>query len=122
MEPKPDDWRPMSQKDFKRMLETEAAEATFRWLRHRDHVIDEIHWPDREREGRKGQRLGAKTVDPTFHEDGQQVGVDILELHESERHARQNAEMGRVAGRLEQELGHPCVRSIQATRSRSAGT
>jgi hypothetical protein len=76
----------------------------FGWLRDRGHVIEQIRWPDREREGRKGQVTSAKTVDLTFQEDGREVGVDIIELHESARHARQYAEMGRIVGQMEQEL------------------
>ncbi len=95
----------MSLRDFKRRLEDLAAEELFKWLRDRGHTIDEIHWPDREREGRKGQSEdGAKTVDITFTEDGRPVAVDIVELHESADHARQHAEMGRIVGHLEQEL------------------
>jgi hypothetical protein len=94
----------MSQRDFKQMLESDAAEAMFAWLRDRRRVIDDIHWPDREREGRKSQAEGRKTVDLRFNEDGREVAVDIIELHESERHGRQNAEMARIAGRLELEL------------------
>jgi hypothetical protein len=101
----------MSQKDFKQMLETEAAEVMFGWLRERGHVTSEIRWPDREREGRKGQKVGEKTVDLSFREDGHIVGVDILELYESENHARQHAEMGRIAAHLERELG-PRLREL----------
>jgi hypothetical protein len=111
MAPRSDDWQPMSQKDFKRMLETEAADVMFGWRRDRGHEIDEIRWPDREREGRKGQKLGEKTVDLIFREDGHEVGVDILELHESENHARQHAEMGRIAAQLEREIG-PRLRAL----------
>jgi hypothetical protein len=100
----PSDDRPPPLKHFKRNLETEAAESMFAWLRYCGHLIEEIRWPDREREGRKGQITGAKTVDLTFREDGREVGVDIIELHESAHHARQYAEMGRIVGQMEQEL------------------
>src|SRR5258708_19512277 len=103
MQPPSDD-RPPPLKHFKRNLETEAAESMFNWLRDRGHVIEEIRWPDREREGRKGQVTRAKTVDLTFQEDGREVGFDIIELHESARHARQNAEMARIAAKMQQHL------------------
>ncbi len=90
------------------MLEDLAAEELFAWLRDRGHVIDGTRWPDREREGRKGEsEVGAKTVDLTFNEDGRPVAVDIVELHESARHARQHAEMDRIVGQLERELRAP---------------
>lgn len=100
------------------MLEDLAAEVLFKWLRQRGHSIDEIQWPDREREGRKGRRQedGAKTVDLTFAEDGRPVGVDIVELHESAEHARQHAEMGRIVGHLEQEL-RPRIRELNPGNS-----
>jgi hypothetical protein len=101
----------VSEKDFKQWLETHAAETLFAWLRARGRRIDDVHWPDREREGRKGQPPGVKTVDLTFTEDGRSVGVDIIELHESERHGRQYAEMGRLVGLLEKEL-RPLVRAL----------
>ena len=94
------------------MLENEAAETLFAWLRARGRVIDEICWPDRERHGRKGQAAsGTKTVDLTFHEDGRLVAVDILELYVSERDARQSAEMGRIGYELEQAL-RPQLREL----------
>lgn len=106
----PDDRHPITEKEFKRLLEDQASQELFELLRARGHVIDEIRWPDREREGHKSE-VGAKTVDLTFREDGSPVGVDIIELHESEQHARQGAEMGRIIYELEQEL-RPHIRAL----------
>jgi hypothetical protein len=59
---------------------------------------------------------GEKTVDLMFEEDGREVGVDIIEMHESERHGRQNAETARIVGRLERELG-PRIRELNPTNT-----
>lgn len=62
--------------------------------------------------GREGlPSRGAKTVDLTFQQDGHVVGVDIIELHESDRHARQHVEMGRIVNDLQLELA-PLVREL----------
>jgi hypothetical protein len=111
-----EDRRPMSQTDFKRWLETEAAAAMFAWLRRRGRLIDHIRWPDREREGRPVHTKGEKTVDLVFNEDAREVGVDIIEMHESERHGRQNAEMTRIVGRLEREMA-PRLRELNPTNT-----
>jgi hypothetical protein len=101
-----DDRRWMSQDEIKRVLEDLAASEMFMWLRRRGHSVDGIEWPDRDRKGRKGYPgEGAKTLDLTFQEDGHLVAVDILELHESAKHARQYAGMDRIVRELEQELG-----------------
>src|SRR5438045_7751749 len=97
--------RPMSEAEFKTMLEDLAAEELFRLLGTRGHVIDGVQWPDRERRGVKGSKgNGEKTVDLTFREDGHLVAVDVIELHVSRRHARQSVEMSRIVYDLEREL------------------
>jgi hypothetical protein len=101
-----------SESEVKEILEDLAAAALFDLLRDRGHAITEVRWPDRERRGAKGGAVsGAKTPDLTFREDGRLVGVDIMELYESARHARQNSEMGRMVGRLEDEL-RPMIREL----------
>jgi hypothetical protein len=94
----------VSLKDFKRMLETEAAEGLVAWLRAQGQSVEDVRWPDREREGRPAGERGTKTIDLTFRLDDRAVGVEITELHESSKHARQHALMGSVAGDLEREL------------------
>jgi hypothetical protein len=107
-----DEKRSVTEAEFKAMLEDLAADGLFTLLRDRGHVIDEVRWPDRERRGMKGSQLsGAKTVDLTFLQDGHLVGVDVIELHESENHARQHVEMGRAVNDLQLELS-PRVRQL----------
>jgi len=103
--------RPISQAEFKALLEDGAASDLFAWLRGRGRRIEDIHWPDRGRRGRKGKGDDGKTVDLTFLEDGRPVGVDIVELHESADHARQNAEMTRIVGEIERDL-RPQLREL----------
>ncbi len=96
----------MTEAEFKAMVEDLAANGLFALLRGRGHMIEEVQWPDRERRGVKGSQLSrGKTVDLTFLQDGRLVGVDIIELHESESHARQHVEMGRLVNDLQLDLG-----------------
>jgi|GEM_PF-6908692 len=111
-------WQPMSTEDFKLFLETHAAAALLAWLREQRHVVEDIHLPDIERRGRRSQEPG-KTVDLTFKEDGRLVAVEIMELHESERHARQNAEMSNIARQLESWIG-PRLRELKPGHSAAA--
>jgi hypothetical protein len=110
--------RPMSTEDFKLFLESHAAAALLAWLRDQGHVIEDVHLPDIERKGRRSQHAG-KTVDLTFKEDGGLVAVEIMELHESERHARQNAEVSNIARQLESWIG-PRLRELKPGHSAAA--
>lgn len=92
--------------EFKALLEDLAAQGLFTLLRGRGHLIEDVRWPDRERQRVKGSQIsGAKTPDLTFLQDGQPVGVDIIELHESRGHKRQRVEMDRHANDLQLDLG-----------------
>lgn len=103
--------RSVTEAEFKAMVEDLAANGLFTLLRGRGHLVEEVRWPDRERRGVKGSQLSGKTVDLTFHQDGRRVGVDVIELHESESHARQHVEMGRLTNDLQLYLG-PRVREL----------
>lgn len=93
------------------MLENLAAADLIRHLVLTEKKdLSDFAWPDRNRHKMRGQPAG-KTVDFTFTEDGHEVGVDFIELHESERHARQLAEMGSLPHRIETELG-PKIRAL----------
>jgi hypothetical protein len=107
-----DENQSITEAGFKTMVEDLAANALFTLLRGGGHLVEDVRWPDRERRGVKGSQLsGGKTPDLTFLEDGQRVGVDITELHESQAHVRQEAETARLSNDLQLVL-RPLVRQL----------